>query len=77
MNIIFSYNNINKYDNYRERSDGAIENHMIRSDILFGWKTAEKIRQNLEEKKFFDAIPVNDRWFLPCILLYCHEPYKP
>ena len=69
VNIIFSYNNINKYDNYRERSDGAIENHMIRSDILFGWKTAEKIRQNLQEKKFFDAIPVNDRWFLPCILI--------
>ena len=69
VNIILSYNNINKYDNYRERSDGVIENHMIRSDILFGWKSAEKIRQNLVEKKFFDAIPVNDRWFLPCILI--------
>ena len=43
VNIIFSYNNINKYDNYRERSDGVIENHMIRSDILFGGRVRRKL----------------------------------
>ena len=69
LNISLSHNNINKFDNYRDRSDGISENYLIRSDILHGWKSAEKIRQKLNEKKFFESIPINDRWFLPCILI--------
>ena len=69
LNISLSYKNINNFDNYRDRSDGVVENYLIRSDILYGWKSAENVRQNLEENNFFEAIPVNDRWFLPCILI--------
>ena len=69
LNISLSYKNINNFDNYRDRSDGVVENYLIRSDILHGWKNAENVRQNLKENSFFEAIPVNDRWFLPCILI--------
>ena len=50
LNISLSHNNINKFDNYRDRSDGISENYLIRSDILHGWKSAEKIRQKLNER---------------------------
>lgn len=69
INILLSYKNINNFDNYRDRSDGFVENYLIRSDILHGWKSAENIRQKLKENRIFEAIPVNDRWFLPCILI--------
>ena len=69
INISLSFNNINKFDKYRDRSDGNTENYLIRSDILHGWKSAEKVRQKLNEKKIFESIPINDRWFLPCILV--------
>ena len=42
LNISLSFNNINKFDKYRDRSDGNSENYLIRSDILYGWKSAEK-----------------------------------
>ncbi len=69
LNISLSFNNINKFDKYRDRSDGNSENYLIRSDILYGWKSAEKVRQKLNEKKIIESIPINDRWFLPCILV--------
>lgn len=69
INISLSYKNIDNFDNYRNRSDGIVENYLIRSDILHGWKSAENVRQKLKENKIFEAIPINDRWFLPCILI--------
>ena len=69
VNVIISYNVLENYDSYRERSDGKYENHMIRSDILHGWISADNVRQNLKNKKIFQALPINDRWYLPCILI--------
>tara|TARA_Y100000816_G_scaffold292297_1_gene286850 strand:+ start:375 stop:1763 length:1389 start_codon:yes stop_codon:yes gene_type:complete len=70
VNIFISHNNLKKYDQYRERSDGLLEHYMIRSDILNGWRTADKIRDKLKnDKNFFESLPANDRWFLPCVFI--------
>tara|TARA_Y100000591_G_scaffold331667_1_gene366334 strand:+ start:2995 stop:4467 length:1473 start_codon:yes stop_codon:yes gene_type:complete len=70
ISLSTSVNYSYKYDKVTKNFEGSYHHLMIKNDVYAIWNTAEKIRQDLKNKKFFfEALPEFKREFLPSIIV--------
>ena len=70
INIVWSFYNLNKFDNIKVNFEGEYYNQLLYSDLGPTWIIADRFKKKLDNgESFFSSIPAYERFLLPSILV--------